>query len=324
MLRIVTLTLAAGLLSSSLVGGPPAHADSRTAGSAAGLAAPAPWRTKVLPRLHRVRVLDATGTSLATFTPGSRTVTLRGPSRTFRESTTTATVTTSTWVRLLPKPFDGTVPQTWLSQELADTSPDVLAVALQYVTGAPTVLDATGARVSDDAHYGPLQADGTRAEGSDFNDYLGLPWRYGTYTDAPETDQADSLDCSGFLRMVLGYRSGFPLSLDPDGVSLPRRSVQMATSGPGVTVIANTGAVPTSTQAATLAPGDLVFFDGSTDDGTAIDHAGIYLGKDSTGAMRFVSSRKTADGPTMGDFGGRSTLTGTGHYALSWRSARRV
>ena len=75
---------------------------------------------------------------------------------------------------------------------------------------------------------------------------------------------------------------------------------------------------------AVLAPGDVVSFDASSDDGSDIDHTGIYLGVDQAGHARFVSSRKSADGPTMGDLRGRSTLDGTGYYATAFRTARRI
>lgn len=280
------------------------------------------WRLKTLSSPARVQVLDGRGV-VATFTVGARTVNVRGPVRTFAEPTTTAaTISSATRVRLLREPFAGTVDRAWLEAALADASPDVLALSLQYVLGAPTVADESGRVISGDASYGPLQLDGTRQEGSDFNDYLAVPWHYDGVVDNPEAAQAGSLDCSGFLRMVLGYRSGLALTLNPDGVRLPRRAHQMLSSAPGLVTIANSGARPTSTAA--LAPGDLVFFDASTDDGTAVDHVGLYLGVDSAGAARFISSRKTADGPTLGDVSGRSVVTGTGHYALAWRAARRL
>jgi cell wall-associated NlpC family hydrolase len=241
-------------------------------------------------------VLDAGSTPLATFTVGARTVAVRGPARVFSEpATTTAKIASTTWVRLLPRPFNGTVDAGWLERALATTSPDVLARAAQYVTGAPTRLAGDGSVLADDADYGPLQS---------------------------ETDQAGALDCSGFVRMIFGHRFNVPLTLSPDGTSLPRRSAQMLSSAPGVVTIRNTGVRPLSL--AKLAPGDLVFFDGSTDDGTLVDHVGIFLGRDDGGAPRFVSSRKTANGPTLGDVGGRSTLSGTGHYANAWRAARRL
>ncbi|MFM8303655.1 MAG: NlpC/P60 family protein [Actinomycetota bacterium] len=282
------------------------------------------YTTRTLSAPSRVAVYRGTSW-VATFTVGSRTVTLAGPARTFAEpANTTATVTGTTWVRLLSAPFTGTVDQTWLTARLSDLSPDVLALTMQYLVGGAPILDGAGVQIAGDAAYGPLQADGTRAEGSDFNDYLGVAWTYPSGTvDAPEADQFRALDCSGFMRMVLGYRSGVPLSLSSSGgTTLPRRSFEQEAAGPGITVIANTGVVPASLGA--LAPGDLVFFDASTDDGTQIDHVGMYLGVDDGGHPRFVSSRKTANGPTLGDLGGRSTLDGTGLYALAFRSARRV
>jgi cell wall-associated NlpC family hydrolase len=298
----------------------PRHQDAH---KSAGLTSPAGWTYRTLSSPARVQVLDTSGAIVATFTNGARTVTMRGPSRVFAEpATTSARVTSTTWVRLLAQPFAGSVDTAWLTAELADTTPDVLAVAAQYVTGAPTMTAPDGSILADDADYGPLQPDGTRQEGSDFNDYLGVSWTYGSQADAAESDQIGSLDCSGYTRMVFGYRAGLPMILDPDGVRLPRRAVQMAASAPGVVTIPNTGAQVTSTKK--LAPGDLVFFDGSTDDGTAIDHVGIYIGLDNAGLPRFVSSRKTANGPTLGDVGGKSLLTGTGYYAKAWRAARRL
>ena len=281
-----------------------------------------PLREERLTGPDRVVVRDDGGV-VATFTVGARTVTVRGPQRTFAEpGTTSATVTTTAWVRLLPAAFDGVVDHGWLADRLTDTSEDVLALAAQYTTGAPDRTDAAGLRIAGDASYGPLLADGTREEGSDFNDFLGVPWTYAGTVDRPETRQIGSLDCSGYVRMAYGYRAGVPLTLEDDGVRLPRRAVQMAASAPGVMVIPHTGSRPAGTG--DLAAGDLVFFDASTDDGTLVDHVGIYLGTDSVGAPRFVSSRKGADGPTMGDVRGRSTLSGTGLYATAFRAARRL
>jgi cell wall-associated NlpC family hydrolase len=73
-----------------------------------------------------------------------------------------------------------------------------------------------------------------------------------------------------------------------------------------------------------LSPGDLVFFDAATNDGTQIDHVGMYLGTDEGGNYRFVSSRKSINGPTMGDYSGKSILNGSGLYATSFRAARRL
>ena len=75
-----------------------------------------------------------------------------------------------------------------------------------------------------------------------------------------------------------------------------------------------------------LTVGVLVFYDASTDDGTQVDHVGMYLGKDQGGNHRFVSSRKSINGPTFGDYKGRSVLNpveGTsGLYARSFRAVR--
>lgn len=260
---------------------------------------------------------------VATFTDGSRTVTLAGPERVFAESSTPDRVVSRTWVRLLPGPFTGKVDLAWLDRNRAERSPDLLATAFQYVAGAPSIFDASGRRIAGDASYGPLAADGTRQEGSDFSDDLGVTWTYPDGTvDPPEADQLGALDCSGFARMVFGYRGGVPLSLSPLAGSLPRRSFQQAASAPGAILIPNTGVAPASRSV--LAPGDLVFFDAATDDGTQIDHVGIYLGRDTAGHDRFLSSRKSADGPTMGDLSGRSVLDGTGLYARSFRTARRI
>lgn len=270
----------------------------------------------------RTTVRDSNGAWLATFTDGASTVLLTGPRRTFAEGTTSATVTSSNWVRALPKPFTGEVDMDWLSARLADRSPDALTIAMQYTTGAAAVYDPGGALIGGDADYGPLQADGTREEGADFNDYLGVPWTYGRTADPPEADQAGALDCSGFLRMVWGYRLGLPLSLKTVGDAIPRRAHQIASSAPGVVVVNDRGV--TSTAYRSLATGDLVFFDAATDDGTQIDHTGMYLGLDSQGHHRFISSRKTVNGPTLGDVGGKSVLDGTGLYARSFRTARRL
>ena len=270
----------------------------------------------------RTQARDSQGNWLATFTDGARTVALAGSARTFAEPAyTTATVNSQTWVRVLPTPFSGQVDEAWLTQKLADTSPDILQTGMQYIYQAPTIYDGS-LRIAGDADYGPLQSDGTRAEGSDFNDYLGLPWTYGTTTDQPESSQFGSLDCSGFQRMVWGYRSGLPLALDPDGAGIPRRSFQIYDFAPGIIVVQNTGAQVTDFSK--LQPGDLVFQDAATDDGTQIDHLGIYLGLDSAGEHRFLSSRKKVNGPTMGDYYGKSVLNGTGLYATSFRGVRRL
>ena len=278
------------------------------------------WTFERLKNPARTLVRDERGALLATLTDGSRSVVLTGPVRTFTESTTAAVTTSTSWVRLLPQPATSTIDVGWLTTALADRSPDVLAVAMQYVTGAPTLRAADGTLLAGDASYGPLVA-GVRQEGSDWNDYLQVAAVYDGVTDVPERGQAGSLDCSGYVRMVFGRRLGHPMALTPDGLRLPRRATQMHTDGPGKLIADSTTRL---TDLTPLLAGDLVLFDASTDDGTAVDHVGIYLGNDSTGAPRFVSSRKTIDGPTLGDTGGRSILSGSGLYASSLRAVRRL
>jgi cell wall-associated NlpC family hydrolase len=282
----------------------------------------ATWSTLRLTDPARSRVLDANGTVLATFTDGARTVALHGPVRVFAEpATTSATVRSTTWVRLLPEPFDGRVDRDWLRRELRDTSPDILAVAMQYVTAAPQVRDEHGRVVAGDADFGPLPPDGRRTEGSDFNDYLGIPWSYSDGVDQPEPRERGSLDCSGFIRIVFGYRSGYPLALGPSTTALPRVATVMMSHGPGVAIERDRGVVPSPRR---LQPGDLLFFDHAGNDGVPFNHSGIYLGRDRRGHPRFVSSRRLVNGPSMGDAGEESVLTGVETRALRWRAARRV
>ena len=271
-------------------------------------------------------VHDAAGVVLATFTQGARTVVMHGPARTFAEPEhTKATIVISDWVRLYPSAFTGTVDNAWLARMAAENTkhftPDLIELAMQYIAGAPTVTDAAGRIIAGDASYGPEQSDDKRQEGSDFNDYIGIPYVFGGVTDKSDLAQYGSLDCSGFMRMIWGYRSGMPLELQPTGTAIPRRAYQILQSSPGVVVIPNAGQQITDFSA--LQVGDVVFHDASTDDGNQIDHLGMYLGVDSQGQHRFISSRKTANGPTFGDTGGKSVLDGKGLYGKAFRAVRR-
>lgn len=308
---LAVLALATGIAAITLP--PPARAEARnrTQFSVTRLSNPS-----------RSVVTDARGMWVATFTDGSRTVTLAGPPRTLYEASATNPIRSSIWVRLLPSPFAGPLNEAWLAAALVSSEPDMIAVAMSYLTGAPSVYEGSGVRIAGDADYGPLQPDGTRLAGSDFNDYLGISWSFSERTDTPETDRYGALDCSGFVRMVFGYRLGIPLGLDPGTSAIPRRSYQILQLAPGVVTIPNLGARPSNLSSLTV--GDLVFFDASSDDGTRIDHVGIYLGIDAGGHYRFISSRKKANGPTFGDYGGLSLLDGTGLYARSFRAARRL
>ncbi|MFD9632070.1 NlpC/P60 family protein [Streptomyces violascens] len=273
---------------------------------------------------------DADGRTVAVLTEGARTVVFTGSKRTFAEpATTTATVTTTAVVRLAPQPWHSGAQhedwfKSWFSTALTDRGPDVLDIAAQYVRGTADRHDGKGIRYAGPATYGPMGDDDERQATADFNDYLGIDWTYpnGRHREA-RSDFYGSLDCSGYVRTVYGFRSGYPLEFkQPTGRALPRRAVMMAEDGSGAGIIANTHRQ--ATDLSPLQPGDLVFFDATPDAGHRIDHVGIYLGIDSTGHHRFISSRKTANGPTMGDEGGTSLLDGAGLYAHAFRMAKRL
>jgi hypothetical protein len=295
---------------------------------------------RTLANPDRIEVSES-GKWIATFTPRCYTVTLAGPERTFSETfheggtTHVASVTHSKWVRAAPGPVDETVDGRWLGHALVANSsgtPDVLALAMQYVKGAAALTEGD-LQIAGDASYGPLSSEGRRLEGSDFNDYLGLRWLYPTDApDAPEHNQQRCLDCSGYMRMIWGYRhclpgAGYPdtvpISLRPrSGSTLPRRSFEMYADGPGMILASDTGAQVVNFTGFDV--GDLVFFDASDDDHGRLDHVGMYLGLDTAGARRFISSRKIPNGPTLADKGHRSILSGTGYYARAFRAVRRI
>ena len=278
---------------------------------------------------------------VATFTIGCYTVTLAGPARAFSETfrsggaTRTVTVAHSTWVRAAPGPVDANIDERWLACALAANqagTADALAIAMQYINGAPPIL-LGDLQIAGNASYGPLLPDGTRDEGSDFNDYLGLRWLYPEDApDRPEPLQLRCLDCSGYMRMVWGYRHQLPATGYPDTIplsrrpqsntTLPRHSFELYEGATGIILIENAGTQATDLDI--LDVGDLVFFDVESDDGARLDHVGMYLGTDASGARRFISSRETANGPTLADVGGRSILNGTGTYARRFRAARRL
>ncbi|MFF8606598.1 hypothetical protein ACF06X_11720 [Streptomyces sp. NPDC015346] len=257
------------------------------------------------------------------------------------------TVTHGDWVRVLPEPFDGTwTPE--LEQRIrawaGSTEPDVLAYAAMFLPGASDVQSgagpAAGERALGRAGYGGADARGYLKEGADFHDYLGIPWTFPTKT-VSATEPVGTLDCSGYVRMVYGFHLGVPMGAygDTSGIRLPRTSRDMVDHCPGVRIAQAT--LPPATfappAAPLLQPGDLVLFNADLDDDTkddpataederflVVDHVGIYLGVDSRGARRFLSSRKTCDGPTMGDVAGASTLDGTGTYAKNLHTVHRV
>lgn len=276
----------------------------------------------------RTVVTDGQGVVVATFTDGARTVQVTGPERALAEPRYThAAVRTTAWVRLAPQPWHADADREpwvrpWLADRLADTSPDVLAVAMEYLQDAPAVVDDSGLQIAGNASFGPETSETRRQIGSDFYDYLGVPWEFvdGIERD-PEPEQFRALDCSGYLRLVFGYRQGFPLlgGRGP-GPGLPRRAHEMATTGPGAEIIPNEGERPADLDR--LQAGDLLFF--TTDDQPDLDHSAIYVGRDTDGLHRFLSSRATPNGPTLGDLGGPSVLDGDGLFAERFRTAKRL
>ncbi|MFI6106694.1 NlpC/P60 family protein [Streptomyces sp. NPDC051310] len=249
---------------------------------------------------------------------------------------TPPSVTHGDWVRVLPEPFDGTwTPQ--LEQVIrgwaGSTVPDVLAYAAMFLAGAPAVTSGAGPakdkQVLGESGYGYLDPQGYRYEGADFHEYMNVGWTFpdGTYT-GPSSKQVGNLDCSGYTRMVYGYHMGVPMAAgeDTSGTRIPRKSRNMVEYAPGVR-IDRTADGTTPPAAALLQPGDLVLFNADSGDDNptiTVDHVGIYLGKDAAGKRRFLSSRKTINGPTMSDLGGASLLDGTGTYAKKLHTVHRI
>ncbi|WP_432133323.1 MULTISPECIES: C40 family peptidase [unclassified Streptomyces] len=281
----------------------------------------------------------ADGRIKGVFTDGALTATLTGPARTFQEPASTASkVSTTDWVRLMPEPWSkGAEKEKWFKDWYAEYATsekdDIFAFAFDYVAGAPEKKDKQGVVYAGDAKFGPLNPNGSagndlRLEQSDFYDYLGVPYPFRDgVVGRPESMRARSIDCSGFIRMVWGYRARYPLmSSDESGDGLPRTANGMARSGEGVDVLPLTGISAKDRPSAIdqLQPGDLVFFKLDTRTGERLDHVGMVLGHDTEGHLIFVSSREEVDGPTIGDIGGVSRLDGNGYYAKTLRSAKRL
>ncbi|PNE40825.1 NlpC/P60 family protein [Streptomyces noursei] len=281
------------------------------------------------------------GQVLATFTDRSRTATLKGPSRTFAESTNTATrVVTEDWVRLMPRAWRAGAEeerwfQDWFRKYRGSQEEDLFAVAFQYVAGAPVKKDPQGIPYAGDAKFGPVNPDLTRHRGtplleqSDFFDYLGIPYTFRDGTaKRPERARYRAVDCSGYMRLVFGYRARYPLApVDGKGDGLPRTANGMGRSHLGADVIPLSGPGPWYARPQNidvLQPGDLVFFKMDRHTGERLDHVGLYLGPDTEGHKVFISSRKEVNGPTIGDTGGVSRLDGNGFYAQLLRNAKRL
>ncbi|MFF1481153.1 NlpC/P60 family protein, partial [Streptomyces sp. NPDC058301] len=244
-------------------------------------------------------------------------------------------VTHGDWVRVLPEPFDGNwTPELekTIRAWAGSTAPDVLAYAAMFLAAAPAVVSGAGPakdkQVLGEAGYGYLDPQGYRYEGADFHEYMNTGWTFpdGTYT-GPSSKQVGNLDCSGFTRMVYGYHMGVPMAAgeDTSHTRIPRKSRNMVDYTPGVRIDQTDGTNPPA--ATLLQPGDLVLFNADSGDDNptvTVDHVGIYLGADADGKRRFVSSRKTNNGPTMSDIGGASLLDGTGTYAKKLHTVHRI
>jgi|GEM_PF-3143796 len=234
-------------------------------------------------------------------------------------------ITHNVWVRLLESAFVGTVNEAWLTARLADNTVDILATSLQYLTAAPPVISG-GVQISGDANYSSLYSDGGRRSGGDFNDYIGQDWHYSaTSVNVADPLFLHCLDCAGFVRMVFGYRGGFPLGLSANTGKLPRTSYNLAYAAPGTMVASHSTAPP---SLAALQIGDVLYFCKPTGDPSQaesqVDHVGIYLGKDTADRFRFISSRRTINGPTLADVGGASLIDDSGQYGQTLRAIRRL
>lgn len=280
----------------------------------------------------RTAVYDEHSTPVAILTEGARSVVFTGRHRRFAEpSTTKAHVDSTSWVRLAPRPWRfGAQADAWFTGWFAaqdgSAEPDAMGIAMQYVTGAPRLVDSRGVPYAGDAGFGPL-VDGVRDQRSDFYDYLGIPWTWPDGTrSAPRPNRYRDVDCSGFLRLVWGYRMGIPMlpgAAGKDARALPREAHQIAVSDLVVPIFDSAAAPPSATQLRRLQPGDLVFFALHADP-RYLSHAGMFLGKDDQGHLRFISSRSTVNGPTMGDVGGTARLEGHGYYPRAVRRAVRL
>jgi cell wall-associated NlpC family hydrolase len=199
----------------------------------------------------------------------------------------------------------------------------VLTIAAEYLGGAPEGWDAAGVRVRGDARFRPPAPPNAPQESADFFDYLGIDWTFDDEVRRPDPAQYGAVDSSGFVRLVFGYRMGYPvLDAGEPGPGLPRGATAMSEVGPGTVVLPDTGAPPSDLSA--LQGGDLLFFDLDPTVDPHIDHVALYLGLDDAGQHRFVSSRTRADGPTLGDEGGASLLDDDGLYARAFRGAKRL
>lgn len=293
--------LAAVIVLSGTAAARVAVVQQRQEGARAGIAKARPdlpgrdYRYERLNAPARTVVRDEHGAIVASFTDGARTAAITGPARTFAEpARTPAVVTTQVWPRLIPQPWRPDAEREewfrpWLDAAVADRTDDVLAIAAQYLDDAPAAQDAKSVRYRGNATFGA----------ADFYDYLGVDWSFPDGgTEKHAQDRYGALDAAGFVRLVFGYRLGYPLRDGAGrGAGLPRTPAAMAAFDAGVPI-------ETTSSRLALQPGDLLLFD--TGRG-GVDHVGLFVGLDQGGRPRFVSSRRQAEGPTLGDEGASFT-----------------
>ncbi len=280
------------------------------------------------------KVFDESGNEVAHLTDKARTAVITGPKRTIEEPRNTdAKVVTDKYVRVMPKPFTKGAEESdwfkeWFSTSLKSKAPDALEIGTQYFQGAESKYDENGLRYAGDADFGPLKDDGSglRDVGGDFNDYLEITVSHpDKEDDPPEKKDQNALDCSGFLRIVYGYRMGYPMfgKNDTEGDGLQRQVDGMYDHAPGVMLVKDTGSPPPISVTKKFLPGDILFF--NTHPGEeGLQHSAIYMGVDTQGHHRFMSSRDAVNGPTMGDVAGPSIIDGNGLFANNWRAAKRI
>lgn len=278
------------------------------------------------------KVVDDSGKEVARFTDKARTAVIQGKERTFEETRTTdARVTTSSYVRVMPQPYtrgaeDKGWFKDWFAKAIEDEAPDALEVGTQYFEGAEDIRDENGLRIAGDADFGPENhMEGDRKVGSDFNDFLEIKVAFpDDSVDRPEKKQRNALDSAGFLRIVYGYRLGYPMyGGDRKGEGLQRQVDGLYRNGPGVLLAKDEGTPPPLQSIQdSLLPGDVLMFTNDADPG--LDHAAIYLGRDDKGHHRFMSSREANNGPTMGDVAGASIIDGQDLFAMNFRAVRRI
>lgn len=251
------------------------------------------------------------GALVAELTHGSRTVLLTGPQRTFTEpAATKAKIVTTSWVHVADDLFE---PDQlgderfakWLLARVGKPADDVLACACDYITDAP-VRTRDGVRYAGDAEFGYINEESTR-DGADFYDYLGIPWTWpdGT-TTRPAGQWRRALDCSGYLRLIYGYRMGMTLHRSNKRVDegLPRTAYAIAERAPSTLIAEAEEPDEAPKDLSRVTAGDVVFFALHAEDPGLITHCGIVLGRDGDGDLRFASSRSTINGPTFGDVAG--------------------